>query len=111
MKTTIAVMLLLPVAASADAATIEMVPLKDKPFKAVITVSAKFEFGDQNTFRTKLASAPQPSIVAFNSPGGALAVGIDIGEQIRARKLVTFVPSLMTCASACALAWLAGWPR
>jgi hypothetical protein len=98
-------------AGSADAATVEVVLLKDKLYKSVITVTGKFELGDQNTFRTKLASAPQPSIVAFNSPGGALAVGIDIGELIKAAKLPTYVPSMMTCASACALAWLAGGPR
>jgi hypothetical protein len=109
MKTAIAALLLLPVAA--DAATIEVVPLKNKLFKSVITVSGRLYDSDQKVFREKLASAAQPSIVAFDSLGGALGAGIDIGEQIRARKLVTFVPEMMTCASACALAWLAGWPR
>jgi hypothetical protein len=98
-------------AGSANAATIEVVPLKDKFYKSVITVTGKFELGDEKAFREKTAGVPSPSIVAFNSPGGALAVGIDIGEQIRAKRLATFVLSPMTCSSACALAWIAGIPR
>lgn len=93
---------------SASAATIEVVPLKGKLFKSVITVTGRMDAGDEKTFRAKLASAPQPAIVAFNSPGGALAAGLGIGEQIQAAKLRTFVPEMMKCSSACALAWVAG---
>jgi hypothetical protein len=109
MRMAIAVMLLLP--AAADAATIEVIPLKDKRFKSVITVSGKLNLGDQITFRVKVAQAPAPAIITFNSLGGLVAVGIDIGEQIRAKGLPTFVPAAMTCSSACALAWMAGSPR
>jgi len=109
MKTAIAVMLLLP--ATADAATIEVVPLKDKRFASVITVTGKINDGDHRTFREKAATAERPVIVAFNSPGGHLVSGLDIGEQIKAAGFATLVPSMMTCASACALAWLAGTPR
>jgi hypothetical protein len=110
MRTAIAaLLLLLPVAA--DAATIKVVPLKDKFFKSVITVTGKFNQGDEQLFSIDLASAEQPAIVAFNSPGGELSVGIGIGEQVKAKKLATFVPEMMTCSSACALAWIAGAPR
>jgi hypothetical protein len=110
MRTAIAaLLLLLPVAA--DAATIEVVPLKDKQFRSIITITGKINDGDHRAFRDKLSSAPQPAIVAFNSPGGHLIAGLNIGEQIKAAGLATLVPSMMTCASACALAWLAGSPR
>lgn len=109
MRAVIAMVLMLP--ASADAATIEVVPLKDKRFGSVITVSGEIRDGDNRILRDKIDAAPQPAIVAFNSPGGHLATGLRIGELIREKGLPTMVPSMMTCASACALAWLAGRER
>jgi hypothetical protein len=90
---------------------VTVVPLKGGTYKSVITVTGAFKQGDEKIFSQKLALAEQPAIVSFNSSGGAISVAFSIGEQIRARKLVTFVPEGWTCASACALAWLGGWPR
>jgi hypothetical protein len=110
MRTAIAILLFLP--AAADAATIEVVTLPGKQlYRSVITVTGRINDGDHRTFREKVESAAWPVIVAFNSPGGHLISGLDIGEQIKAKSFATLVPSTMTCASACALAWLAGWPR
>jgi len=106
----IAIMMYL-VGGPARGATIEVVPLSGKPFASVITVTGGFGEGDDRAFRAKLASAPQPAIVSFNSPGGLLSVGLDIGERIKERGMPTVVPDLMTCASACAFAWLSGSPR
>jgi hypothetical protein len=51
------------------------------------------------------------AIVAFQSIGGSLVAGIDIGMQIRLRNYMTLVPSRVLCASACATAWLGGTTR
>jgi hypothetical protein len=50
-------------------------------------------------------------IVTLVSYGGSINPALQIGDLIRKRSLSTFVPSGRTCASACALIWLAGAPR
>jgi hypothetical protein len=47
----------------------------------------------------------------LSSPGGAALAGIGIGEIIRQKGFVTFVPPNTYCASACAVAWLGGAQR
>ncbi|GAB5375616.1 MAG: hypothetical protein AcusKO_20780 [Acuticoccus sp.] len=47
----------------------------------------------------------------FNSSGGTLNDGIEIGKAIRFRSLHTAVVADQVCASACALAWLGGAVR
>jgi hypothetical protein len=66
--------------------------------------------GDAAKFKRTIA-AETPSIVVFDSPGGALVEGLEIGEMISARKMDTLVPEKTMCASACALAWLGGGKR
>lgn len=80
-----------------------------------------------NTFITEHTIKPG-AVVAFHSPGGNLAAGIDVGEAIRAHSLDTIVaqpaanpgsgfiqriasdaPGL--CASACSMAYLGGINR
>jgi len=46
--------------------------------------------------------------VRFDSRGGSLEAGIDIGEAIRARRLATRVTVGSVCASACVYAFLGG---
>lgn len=46
--------------------------------------------------------------VRFDSRGGNLEAGIEIGEAIRARRLATRVTSGAVCASACVYAFLGG---
>jgi hypothetical protein len=43
--------------------------------------------------------------------GGLIGPAMQIGELIRQRGMATFVPGERTCASACALIWVAGFPR
>ena len=45
------------------------------------------------------------------NPGGAVLSGLEIGRQIKSKKLMTAVPSSTLCASSCALIWLAGATR
>ena len=76
----------------------------------MITLSGVMVESDNEQFRAAVATYPK-AIVAFQSPGGNLIAGIEIGTQIRLRNYMTLVPSGVQCASACALAWLGGTKR
>ena len=76
----------------------------------MVTLSGEIESSDTEQFRAAVATYPK-AIVAFQSPGGSLIAGIEIGTQIRLRNYMTLVPSGVQCASACALAWLGGTKR
>ncbi len=76
----------------------------------LIVVQGKLELGDEKTF-ANIAVQVDHAIVAFASPGGNLHAGLGIGEAIYLKKFVTVVLPDDTCASACALAWLAGQKR
>ena len=49
--------------------------------------------------------------IVFNSDGGNLLAGIEIGKTIRLKSFATAVLDGLRCASACAFAWLGGSPR
>lgn len=95
--------------AGAHAATINVDPgaLDDTAF---VTVIGDLEPGDGKRFRTRTLGLSK-AIVAFHSKGGPVVAGIEIGRLIRMRGWATFVPDGALCASACAIAWLAGAPR
>jgi hypothetical protein len=76
----------------------------------VITVDGEMKLSDIGAFQS-LADRHPRAIVAFRSPGGELRAGLGLGNIIREKGFRTFVPSESRCASACALAWLAGSPR
>jgi hypothetical protein len=76
----------------------------------LIEVSGKLLQGDEAKFiETAIKSAD--AIVVFRSGGGNLLAGIEIGKAIRLKGFSTLAPDDMYCASACALAWLAGRVR
>jgi hypothetical protein len=50
-------------------------------------------------------------LVVLASDGGSLAAGLQMGNEIRAKRLNTLVQDGTRCASACAIAWLAGTRR
>lgn len=60
-------------------------------------------------FKKFLSQTPYPPLaVRFNSPGGNLIAGLELGEIIRKNKLNT---EAILCASACAYAFLGGVQR
>lgn len=61
-------------------------------------------------FRQKAATINK-AIVAFQSDGGNLLAGLEIGKFIRLRNFATVVPENSLCMSACAIAWLGGTQR
>lgn len=91
------------------AAQIDVVSLgRNKP--ALVTVSGPIELSDYDLFLRRIAPLTT-AIVAFNSDGGNLLAGIQIGETIRLKNFASLVPGGMRCASSCALAWLGGTRR
>jgi hypothetical protein len=77
---------------------------------AIIRVRGELNLGDEDRF-LDLALARRTAIVTFDSPGGNLKAGIEIGKFIRLRNYTTIVSHAAVCASACALAWLGGGKR
>ena len=75
-----------------------------------ILVFGQLSLGDEKQFiNTALNS--ENAIVIFESLGGNLLAGIEIGKAIRLKGFSTIVPDGVQCASACALAWLGGRTR
>jgi hypothetical protein len=73
----------------------------------IILVVGKLVPGDEKQF-INIALNSGNAIVVFESRGGSLLAGIEIGKTIRLKGFATFVPDTVQCASACALAWLGG---
>jgi hypothetical protein len=85
----------------------------DSEGRVFIDVVGKIDDGDFETFKQKTDQIHLKKlvIVTLISNGGAIGPAIQIGELVRKRRMLTFVPSDRTCASACALIWVAGWLR
>jgi hypothetical protein len=89
------------------AATIDIV---DKNGIALVIVQGRFVPDDISAFKAKIGPLSR-AVVAFQSEGGSVLTGIQIGETIRLKNFITLVPDDTRCASACALAWLGGTKR
>jgi hypothetical protein len=92
------------------AANIQATPIATLQDTALVTISGELQEADAAQFRSAVAIYPK-AIVAFESTGGNLLAGIEIGTQIRLRNYVTLVPDNTICASPCAVAWLGGTRR
>ena len=92
----------------AHAADITKIPGKnDDP--DLILISGEITPEDEKTFKA-LALSVEFGTILFDSPGGSLRPALEIGKTIRIKGFATAVIN-SECASACALAWLAGQPR
>lgn len=76
----------------------------------LISISGEIEEADVAHFQ-RLAVSSSNAVVVIESPGGALAPALKIGEIIRLKGFATYVPSKVTCTSSCALIWVAGQKR
>jgi hypothetical protein len=93
----------------AHAATISIESLgPNKP--VLVAVEGTLDPNDGEQFDAKVGPLSN-AIVGFQSDGGDLVAGIQIGETIRLKGFVTVAPDGLRCASACALAWLGGTRR
>ena len=80
----------------------------------IVVVTEEILPGDDDAFQRAIKDAThggRHAMVVLASPGGALGAGMHMGLMIAEAGLPTFVPEGEVCASACALAWLAGAPR
>ena len=94
----------------AEAATISFIERDDGSGVAVL-VKGDLEVSDGEKFDAKTSALPQDTVVVFNSDGGHVVAGIQIGETIRLKGFTTIVVNGNRCASACAIAWLGGAKR
>jgi hypothetical protein len=76
----------------------------------LISISGEIEEADVAHFQ-RLAISSSNAVVVIESPGGALAPALKIGEIIRLKGFSTYVPNNVTCTSSCALIWVAGQRR
>jgi hypothetical protein len=83
--------------------------------RVFVDVVGKINDEDFKTFKEKTDQIypirPGHLIVTLVSYGGSIGAAVQIGDWIDKRGMSTFVPGDRTCASACALIWLAGRPR
>lgn len=86
------------------AASITAYPIKDRN-STLIAVQGELKFGDEKLFAEHALKADN-ALVIFDSGGGSLIASLEIGKAIRVKGFVTWVPNNVSCASACALAWL-----
>lgn len=92
---------------SADVTVLQAQKLSDIN---VISITGSLIRGDENKFIDAALRNPA-AIVVLDSDGGDLTAGLEIGKAIHLKGFVTLVPEGGRCASACALAWLAGRVR
>jgi hypothetical protein len=95
---------------SSLAANISLAPFDSDPTHAIVQVEGPLLAGDGTVFRSRVGSLTK-AIVSFDSVGGSLLAGIEIGKAIRLKSFITVVLDGQRCASACAFAWLGGSPR
>ena len=82
----------------------------DTQGRAFFKVSGEFGKGDAEKFLTATDGAAN-AVILFESDGGDLQTGLDIGSLVRMRGYGTAVLDGQSCYSACALAWLGGTKR
>lgn len=92
----------------ADAAGLEVV---DRGAGRVILLAGTIQRSDVAAVTALLENPAPVREIRFDSRGGSLEAGIEIGETIRARRLATRVTAGSVCASACVYAFLGGMIR
>ncbi len=75
-----------------------------------IYITGEIQLGDDAAFRD-IAERFSDAVVFLESPGGTVIPALEIGRLVRERGYRTVVLAEGTCASSCALIWLAGTPR
>lgn len=93
---------------SVRAAEVEVV---DHDSGQIVLFSGPVQRADAARMATLLGRAGRIREVRFDSRGGSLEAGIEIGEQIRSHRIATRVTAGAVCASACVYAFLGGMIR
>lgn len=95
-------------AVPADAANLEVV---DHRAGRIVVLTGDIQRSDVAGIAVLLEGTAPVREVRFDSRGGSLEAGIEIGERIRARRLATRITAGSVCASACVYAFLGGMIR
>lgn len=77
----------------------------------VISLSGDIDAGSALNFRRALAASPDAELLVLNSPGGLVAMGLLIADDVYQRRMATLIPAGSGCYSSCALIFLAGDER
>lgn len=77
----------------------------------VVYISGQIVAGDYEKFARVSRAMGHVDAVLLDSPGGILSDGLSIAEATRQMGVWTGVPNNATCASMCAIIWLAGRNR
>jgi len=107
MRTAAAIVMSVGVSASVFAAEVKAVRSTDAKTPNVILVVGELVQGDDARFGNAALQFDK-AVVFLHSPGGLADVGMAMGRAIRVKGFDTVVINGYPCASACALAWLAG---
>jgi hypothetical protein len=83
----------------------------DPTIPTVILLNGEIDLRSALEFRKALKAAPTASLLALNSRGGNVQIGLLIAEEVFERGLNTYVPPQSVCASACSFIFLAGRSR
>jgi hypothetical protein len=78
---------------------------------SIVYITGQIVEGDYEKFVRTSGGMGRFGALFLNSPGGALGDGLSIAEATRQMGVMTGVPNNATCASMCAIIWLAGSPR
>ena len=107
MRAAAAIVLSVGFSASVLAADVKAVRSTDAKTPNVILVVGELVQGDDARFGNAALQFDK-AVVFLHSPGGLADVGMAMGRAIRVKGFDTVVIDGYPCASACALAWLAG---
>ena len=77
----------------------------------IIALDGEIDTGAALNFRRALTGAPDADVLVLNSPGGIVAMGLLIADDVHRRKMATLIPTGSGCYSSCALIFLAGDER
>ena len=103
----------LSLASPAAAAEIKLWPNWNNQGRDIVVVDGVIAYEDQDKFREIVGNIQNrgEAIVDLRSQGGNAVAGLDMADVVRRAGMKTHVPDGRTCASACALIWVAGSER
>jgi len=83
----------------------------DTDIDTVIVLNGELDAGSALNFRRALDEMPNAQVLALNSPGGIVQMGLLIADDVHERGLDTYVPEKAGCYSACSIIFFAGAGR
>jgi hypothetical protein len=101
-----------PTAASAANIWAKPIECNSRPGCFLIAIQGSISLGDEKKFDDVIrANGVKMAVVGLDSLGGNPLAAYAIGHTIRERGYTTYVPGSATCASACAIIWVAATTR